>query len=80
VAELIAYDSELGWDIMYADPESDQLAYDAQEVWCVSEWLAGKLRKHSARVQKVGSEHYWARRNTGPAVFLDSVIQKIVRE
>ena len=26
VAELIQYDSELGWDIMHGDPESGQLA------------------------------------------------------
>jgi hypothetical protein len=80
VSQLVEHDAEIGWDLMYGDTESSQLAYDASEVWCVSDWLAGQLRSHSNRVLEVGGQHYWARRTTGQGVERDTVIQRIAGE
>lgn len=80
VEELLKFDSELAFDLMHGDPESEQLAYPADQVWAVSDWLAGKLRKNEERVLKLGDQHFWARRGNGPCVHLDEVFLKIAKE
>lgn len=57
--------------------EEDYLAY---EVWCVSEWLAERLKRHEHRVVRCWNQHYWARGATGQSIKLDDVIKKIAEE
>lgn len=79
IEELMKFDSEVAFELMHGDPESEQLAYPADQVWAVSDWLAGLLRKHNERVLKLGDQHFWARRGTCPAVHLDAVFLQIAK-
>jgi hypothetical protein len=79
VEELVEHDSEMGREIMYGDPESELLAYDAKEVWAVTDWLARQLRRHGHRALCVGGWWYWARKDSGQSLYLDTVIQDIAQ-
>ncbi len=79
VEELLDLDSELAFELMYGDPESSQLAYPADQVWVVSDWLAGQLRKQEERVLRRCELNLWARRGNGPAVHLDDVFLRIAK-
>src|SRR5262245_29056287 len=73
ISALVEHDDDDARDLMYGDPESATLAYDAYEVWIVSHWLANQLRKHDHRVAERGYQHYWARGATGQAIAMDTV-------
>ncbi len=80
ISALVEHDDDDARDLMYGDPESDVQAYDAMEVWCVSDWLARQLAKRGHRVKSWWGEDYWARGGTGQAIYMDNVIQDIAKE
>lgn len=79
VEELLKFDSEVALAMMHGDPESSQLAYPADQIWAVSDWLAGMLRKHGERVVRLGTQSFWARRGAGACVHLDEVFLRIAK-
>jgi hypothetical protein len=54
--------------------------YPAYEVWEVSDWLAGQLKRREHRVTRLGTKYYWARGATGQSIYMDNVIANIARE
>lgn len=80
VRELTQYDSGIALDLMHGDPESSHLAYRADEIWAVTDWLAGRLNKEGERVTLVGKQAYWSRRGlAGSCVHLDEVMLRIAK-
>ena len=80
VNELLKFDSEVAIDMMHGDPETENLAYPADQVWVVTDWLAGRLKAKGERVIRIENQSYWARRGDGPCIHLDAVILDIAKE
>jgi len=78
VQELADAEADIGLVILHGDPESSQRAYEAHEIWAVSEWLAIKLKMREQRVERVGGQHYWARESDNPILCKDPVLAKII--
>lgn len=70
---------EWAHDLMYGNIESPQVAYDAYEVWIVSDWLMRQLQKQGHRVARLSYQNYWARGAAGQAVAMDTVIEEIAK-
>jgi hypothetical protein len=80
IIELMEYGDEDAHIMLYGNSEtSNEVAYEAHEVWQVTNWLARRLLGDGPghRVIKLWGEHYWARGVTGQAIHMDTVIKEI---
>lgn len=80
---LIMTDEELlGWG--YADPQQARKnGEDMKEVyewWLVTDWFANRLREHNEVILNTDYGIYWGRTCTGQAIYLDYVIEQIVKD
>ena len=60
----------------YLDPFTDEIL----EWWLIDSWLAERLRQEGEVVIEEYGCYWWGRSTSGQAIYLDSVIQKIVEE
>ena len=60
-----------------SDEEEPQEIY---EWWVVSEWLAYKLKGLGEPILENDYGIWWGRTTTGQAIYMDSVIRKLVKE
>lgn len=82
------FDYEDIQNLYYTEHDEDVINKEAEdgdmkeifEWYLIDSYLADELEKHKEIIINTALTHYWGRQCCGQAIFLDSIIKKIMRE
>jgi len=80
ISELANGESDFAIECWGVYCEEEDEYFEVLEHWIVSDWLARQLERRDEKVLDFGNLKFWCRTCSGQAIYLDGVIEDIVRE